>query len=291
MIIVKLIGGLGNQMFQYAAAKALALRHHTDVKVDTTELEIDPAGKFTKRHFELGIFEADIHIATKDELAPFLKLGNSKVKRELQRRLPFLYRRLMAVESGSPYHPEFLEYPENTYLSGFWQSELYFTNVAEEIRKDFTFANKIIEGNKELASKISITNSVSAHVRRGDYITNANANQFHGLCSLDYYNQAVSLISAKENGLELFVFSDDIAWCKENLKYDFPVHFVETNDAHGDMYLMSLCKHNIIANSSFSWWGAWLNRNPKKTVVAPKQWVADTSVNTQDLIPGGWIKI
>src|SRR3989344_4984067 len=159
------------------------------------------------------------------------------------------------------------------------------------IRKDFTFGATIVERNKKLASEISGTNSVSVHIRRGDYVTNANTNQFHGLCSLDYYNKAVSFISSKQNEMELFVFSDDIEWCKENLKYDFPIHFVETNDAHSDMYLMSLCKHNIIANSSFSWWGAWLNDNFQKIVVAPSQWIADASVNTQDLIPKGWIKI
>lgn len=291
MIIVKLIGGLGNQMFQYATAKALAIKHSTDIKVDTIELEVDPEGKFTKRHFELGIFEADIRIASKEEIAPFLKLGSSKFKRELQRRLPFLFSRLMAVESGTPYHPEFSKYPKHTYLSGFWQSELYFKDVAEEIKKTFTFGSKITDGNKELAAEILSSNSVSVHIRRGDYVTNTSANQFHGLCSLDYYNEAVTLIASKQSGIELFVFSDDIAWCKENLKYDFPIHFVETNSAHSDMYLMSLCKHNIIANSSFSWWGAWLNSNAQKVVVAPKQWIANASVNTKDLIPHNWLRI
>jgi hypothetical protein len=291
MIIVKLIGGLGNQMFQYAAGKALALRHHTEVKVDTIELESDPEGKFTKRHFELGIFESKITIASKEEVNAFSNLGGSKIKREFQRRFPFLFSRLMAVESGTPYHPEFTKYPKHTYLSGFWQSELYFKDVAQDIKKDFTFGAKIIDRNKELATKILGVNSVSVHVRRGDYVSNANAHQFHGLCSLDYYNQAVSMIAEKQGAIELFVFSDDIAWCKENLKYDFPIYFVETNDAHSDMYLMTLCKHNIIANSSFSWWGAWLNNHSQKIVVAPKQWIVDPSVNTKDIIPQSWIKL
>ncbi len=291
MIVVKLIGGLGNQMFQYAAGKALALRHHTEVKVDTIELESDPEGKFTKRHFELGIFEAKITVASKEEINAFSNLGKNKFKRELQRRFPFLFNRMMAVESGTPYHTEFTKYPKHTYLSGFWQSELYFKDVAQDIKKDFTFGAKIVDRNKELLAKISGVNSVSVHVRRGDYVSNANAHQFHGLCSLDYYNQAISLLSNKQDAIELFVFSDDIAWCKENLKYDFPVNFVETNDAHSDMYLMSLCKHNIIANSSFSWWGAWLNNNSQKIVVAPKQWIADPSVNTKDIIPQSWIKL
>lgn len=291
MIIVKLIGGLGNQMFQYAAGKALALRHHTDVKVDTIELESDPEGKYTKRHFELGIFEAKIKIATKEEINAFSNLGGSKIKRELQRRFPFLFSRLMAVESGTTYHPEFTRYPKHTYLSGFWQSELYFKDAAQEIKKDFTFGTPIIDKNKELAAKILGVNGVSVHVRRGDYVSNVNAHQFHGLCSLDYYNHAVSMIAEKQDGIELFIFSDDIAWCKENLNYDFQIHFIETNDAHSDMYLMSLCRHHIIANSSFSWWGAWLNTNPSKIVIAPKQWVADTSVNTKDIIPQSWIKL
>lgn len=291
MIIVKLIGGLGNQMFQYAAGRALALRHQTDLRVDTFELESDPEGKFTKRHFELGIFEANIQRASKEEIGRFSNLGSNKIKRELQRRFPTVFNRLMAVEKGSPYHHEFTKYPKHTYLNGFWQSELYFKNVASQIRSDFKFNPTIIEGNKEMASKISSVNSVSLHIRRGDYVTNTNAHSFHGLCSIDYYNEAVKLISEKENGIELFVFSDDIPWCKENLKYNFPIHFVETHNAHSDMYLMSLCKHNVIANSSFSWWGAWLNANPKKMVIAPKQWIADPSVNTKDVIPVSWIKL
>jgi hypothetical protein len=291
MIIVKLIGGLGNQMFQYAAAKALALRHGTYVKVDTMDLEKDAEGKFTQRHFELEIFEEAIERATEDEIKPFLKFANLKVMREFQRRLPFLFKHLMAFESGSPYHPEFSSYPANTYLSGFWQSELYFKAYQNEIVKAFRFNRAIIEQNRALAELISKKNSVSLHIRRGDYVSNLNANTFHGLCSMEYYTAAVQRIYEKHQDIELFIFSDDISWCRNNLTFCQPLHFVETNNAASDLYLMSQCRHNIIANSSFSWWGAWLNQNHDKIIIAPKQWIADKSVDTKDIIPESWVKL
>lgn len=291
MIIVKLIGGLGNQMFQYAAGKALALRHQTNLKVDTIELNSDPEGKYTKRHFELHLFNTTVLPASKDEIVLFENLDNTKFKRELQRRFPFLFKYLKAVESGSPYHQEFEKYPVNTYLSGFWQSELYFKRYEKEIRQDFSFNQNVVEANQELASEIITQQAVSLHVRRGDYVSNANAHSFHGICSMEYYDRAVNTITTKHPDVALFVFSDDLDWCKANLKYNLPITFVKTDNAHSDMYLMSLCKHNIIANSSFSWWGAWLNAYANKIVIAPKQWLADPNVNTKDIIPQSWIKL
>jgi hypothetical protein len=168
---------------------------------------------------------------------------------------------------------------------------LYFKNIETIIKNDFIFNQNIIDKNKDLVSKIESCNSISLHVRRGDYVQNKITNQFHGLCSLKYYNNAIHYIEMKIKNIEIFVFSDDISWCKENLKYNLPIHFMDTNDAHSDLYLMTKCKHNIIANSSFSWWGAWLNTNKEKIVIAPKQWFADQSVITQDIIPAQWIKL
>jgi hypothetical protein len=135
---------------------------------------------------------------------------------------------------------------------------------------------------------------VSLHIRRGDYVSNKSTLQFHGLLEMDYYLQAISQIKEKEKAIELFVFSDDLAWCQSHLNLSEKIHFVDVNskrDFHFDLFLMSHCKHNIIANSSFSWWGAWLNKNSEKIVIAPKKWLADTSVNTKDIIPSTWIQI
>jgi hypothetical protein len=291
MIVTKLIGGLGNQMFQYAAGKALALRHDVVVKVDLSELNSHAGDKYTQRHYELGIFASGIQVANDKDLAPFLNGDKSRLQRELQRRMPFLFGTLSAVESGSGYHPEFKKYPKNTYLQGFWQSEQYFKDYETEIRKDFRFRESVTEACKPLKTKIVACNSVSLHVRRGDYVNNPSANKFHGLCSPQYYASAVNHILETQKDLEIFIFSDDINWCKENLKFDVPVHFMETGSAYEDMYLMSQCHHNIIANSSFSWWGAWLNDHADKIVVAPKQWFADSSVNISDIIPASWLKL
>lgn len=291
MIIAKLIGGLGNQLFQYAAARSLALKHGVEAKVDSSVLETDTKGVYTQRKFELSSFAADIQIANEKELKPFLNKYNSKFIRTLQRNAPGLFSTLYVKENGNRFNMGFLGWPANTYLDGFWQSELYFKFYEEEIRSDLEFNAEIKNKNKDLANKINSLNSVSLHVRRGDYVSLASANQFHGLCSLDYYNEAVKTIADKAGAIELFVFSDDQTWCKQNLKFNFPIHFVETNDAYSDMYLMTQCKHNIIANSSFSWWGAWLNANENKVVVAPKKWFNEPSIDTTDVIPIEWLQL
>lgn len=148
--------------------------------------------------------------------------------------------------------------------------------------------------NEQVAQNILSVNAVSLHVRRGDYVSNLTINQFHGTCSLEYYNQAIAQIAKKVETPHFFVFSDDPEWVKSNLKIDYSITIVDHNNAdknYEDIRLMSLCKHHIIANSSFSWWGAWLCRNPNKIVIAPLKWFNDKSINTTDLIPDGWIKI
>lgn len=290
MIITKLIGGLGNQMFQYAAAKALAVKHGVEVKVDTSELEKDSAGVYTQRHFELTCFKGKIEVASKAELKPFYDKYSSTLMRFLQRNFPAVFRTLYAKEKGSTFNPDFLSFPANTYLDGFWQSEVYFKAFEVEIREDFDFKQEIKDRNKQLAEKINAVISISLHVRRGDYVSNAITNKFHGLCPPSYYQDAVKHLMEKGN-IELFIFSDDLEWCKQHSKFSLPTHFIETKSAFDDMYLMSLCKHNIIANSSFSWWGAWLNANPDKTVIAPEKWFASETQDTTDLIPYTWIKM
>ena len=150
MIISKLLGGLGNQMFQYAAGKALALRHEVNIKVDTTSLKKDSKGEYTQRNFELSIFETPIDVATEKDLEAFKNLSNKKLNRYIKRKFPSFYSSLIVFESGNRYHKEFLKYPANTCLNGFWQSEKYFRKFEKEIRHDFTFQKNIIEQNQSL---------------------------------------------------------------------------------------------------------------------------------------------
>lgn len=291
MIVAKLIGGLGNQLFQYAAAKALALRHNVDTKVDVSFLNSDSEGRYTQRFFDLTCFENDITIATKSECDLFLNKKSNKVTRELQICFPFLFNHVLFFESGSSYQYHFIKLPKSTYLNGYWQSELYFKNYELEIRNQLHFKKQIIDDCKHWLDKIKNTDSIALHVRRGDYVTLKEANSFHGTCNLTYYTNALNYLLAKVSMPTLYIFSDDLEWCKTNLSYNYPTYFVDTNNQHHDLFLMSECQHNIIANSSFSWWAAWLNANPNKIVVAPEQWFTDKSINTNDLIPASWHKI
>jgi hypothetical protein len=172
-------------------------------------------------------------------------------------------------------------------------SEKYFIDAEKQIRKDFVFKLPMQNENIGLAKKISQVNAISLHVRRGDYASNPQNIATHGLCSIDYYQAAIKHMVEQVKNPYFFVFSDDSAWVTSNLKIDFLHQYVDHNhgkESYNDMHLMSLCKHNIIANSSFSWWGAWLNQNAEKIVFAPKQWFSK-STDTIDLIPSNWIRI
>lgn len=283
------MGGLGNQMFQCAAGRALALHLNTPLKLDDSFLKQNTNGVYTQRHFDLQGFEMVSDLIETSELQAFFDKYDSKFTRFINRN--FKFKTHILNENGHQYQNDFYNVSKNTLIKGFWQSEKYFVKFEEQIRKDFVIKAELLSGTEEWMSKIIKSNSVSIHVRRGDYVTNFNSNNFHGICSLDYYEKAVHLISSSNLNVELFVFSDDIEWCKLNMKFKQPTFFIETNSSYQDLFLMQNCKHNVIANSSFSWWGAWLNKNSKKIVVAPKNWFKNTSVNISDVIPADWIKI
>jgi len=293
MIIVKLMGGLGNQMFQYAAGCCLAHLHKTELKLDLSYLEADPANKYTKRHYALDVFNIHASMATEKDIKPFLPLYRNKYHSTLQRKLPILFSKIVANESGHAFMKEFYSFPKNTYLNGFWQSELYFQPIKEILLNDFSIKQEPDAANLALSEKMKSTNAVSLHIRRGDYVENKQANQFHGTCSLAYYHQAISYIKTVCESAHLFVFSDDVTWAKSNLNSVLPVTYVDINASKPqfDIWLMSLCKHNIIANSSFSWWGAWLNQHPNKLVIAPTQWFAGTEAQSHNIYPQKWIMI
>lgn len=186
---------------------------------------------------------------------------------------------------------------KDIFLSGYWGSEKYFKNIQSIIRKEFTLKESLSPGSKQWEEKIkSAVKSVSIHVRRGDYINTEINRKIYAVVPPEYYYKCIEMLKQKYNDLSVFVFSNDIAWCRENLRFDLPMEFVEGNDEdHGyeDMHLMSLCKHNIIANSTFSWWGAWLNSNPEKMVFYPEKFfnIKDKWHDTIDGYPDDWIKV
>ncbi len=289
MIIVKLIGGLGNQMFQYAAGKALASQYNTVLKLDKSHLEKNSGGAHTQREFELHVFDLKTEFASPAEIAPFLKHAESKLYRELYRKIPSLFGKKYIAENSHSYNSSLPKYGPDAYLEGFWQSEKYFSAIRDTLRKEFTFKNQSDQQNSSLLEKLNQTDSVSLHIRRADYVNDKTINSYHGTCDSEYYRKAVEAIKKVASKPELFIFSDDIAWCRENLSFDMPMHFIDHNKGKQnfeDMRLMSHCKHNIIANSSFSWWGAWLNKNKKKQVIAPKNWFKEKT--SPDIYPAGW---
>lgn len=295
MIIIKLQGGLGNQMFQYAMGRQLSIINNTNLKLDLTFLlDRTPREHLTFRDYELGAFRINPQIAEESEVRLFTQNDPfSRIKRL------FASTKLVA-EKNLRFQPNILNSGNQVYLNGYWQCEKYFDAIRTELLDDFILKestlNKLHENvihteTKELMLK---SNSVSVHFRRGDYVSDSVTSQFHGTCSMNYYQDAIGRIADQITNPHFFLFSDDPEWLVSNrIIDDFPTTVVTTSNMHLDMHLMSLCKHNIIANSSFSWWGAWLNSNPEKMVIAPKRWfVKDVSnEQTQDLIPQNWIRL
>ncbi len=289
MIIIKLVGGLGNQMFQYALGRHLALLNNTKLYLDITHYETD-----TLRKYELSCFDIQAKIADKQMLDDFTQYPHHLSRWQRLCQYYILGRRnLMITEPHFQYAEGIAgNYKENIYLAGYWQSEKYFKAVETLIRKDVMLVKPLTFKAQEFERIIKSKNSVSLHIRRGDYIANATVLEVHGVCSLNYYQQSIELIKQRIEKPTFFVFSDDITWCKANLQIDSEVVFIENLQYnYEDLRLMSSCQHHIIANSSFSWWGAWLNPNPDKIVIAPKEWFATTERNYQDVIPETWIKI
>jgi hypothetical protein len=180
------------------------------------------------------------------------------------------------------------------YLDGYWQSERYFSDIAGVLRQEFTAEAPLDRENEALAAGIAAVNAVSLHVRRGDYVDDPTTNRFHGICAPDYYQRAVDFVASRVEAPRLFVFSDDLQWTRANLRFSVPMTFVDANPpdcGYRDMRLMTRCRHHIVANSSFSWWGAWLNPSREKIVVAPCRWFGASRNDTSDLIPPNWVRL
>lgn len=297
MIIVKLTGGLGNQMFQYAAARRLAELREAVLKLDLTILQSIQLDR-TPRAYELKYLNISADVATPQEIADITKFDTSwreSILRRFNRMLDVGKIRPQVIrERHFNFDPEVLYATDNSYLEGYWQSEKYFMDISDLLQNEFTFKFPLSGANLALAQEIEAVNSISLHVRRGDYVSNKVTVNKHGVCSLDYYRRCVASLIEKVADPHFYIFSDDPKWVRENISLPFQVTFVRNNGidkGYEDLRLMSLCRHNIIANSTLSWWGAWLNLNPGKIVFAPQNWFADTSIDTSDLIPEKWIKI
>ncbi len=289
MIIVRLKGGMGNQLFQYALGRALAIKYNTTLGLDVEYLlDRTPRKNFTFREYNLGDFNIQATIVSKKQI-PFL------YKNIFPGMLGILFDKIRAklfplpgIEKKYSFDPAILSIGPNAYLDGFWQSPKYFNEIADTIRKDITL-KQISPKVATVIDTIKSQNSVCVHIRRGDYV----GNEFHPVVDIAYYEKALEIISQEKPIDCLYVFDrDDIEWCKQHLTFKYPTIFVENDTSMAEVVsIMSSCNHFVMANSSLSWWVAWLGQHPQKVVVAPKQWFADTSIDTRDLIPPEWIRI
>jgi hypothetical protein len=295
LIIAKLYGGLGNQMFQYAFGRFLAIRNNVELKLDvTTLLQNEIKDGSTYRNFELDKFKIQTSIANEEDIQPYKVSKFKKAWDYISLNLPFHSKHFYLREPHFYFFAKAIKTPKDAYIDGYWQSEKYFESIRMQLLNEFTPVNTLSTQTLELLPKIKNAQSVSVHVRRGDYVSTIPANTIHGTCKPEYYDEAIKFITEKLENPILYVFSDDPDWFEKNIKTKHSTVFVKHNigqNSYEDIYLMSQCQHNIIANSSFSWWGAWLNDNKNKIVVAPKNWFTDNGPNAKDLICKSWIQI
>jgi glycosyltransferase involved in cell wall biosynthesis len=294
MVIVKLYGGLGNQMFQYALGLKMAKKLRTELKMDLGFFQTAHGPLVTSRAYELDSWGIAARQASERELRPYLSPNTNLISRLIVKLSGPSKRYVKVREKQFNFDPSIGDLHGELYLDGYWQSAYYFNDTEEFIRTAYCLKTVPDERNLRMETIVTNSESVAIHVRRMDYVKNPEVNSFHGVLEAAYYLKAVRLLQEKYTDLHLFLFSDDPLWVAENLKFDVPSTVIQHNDSsqsHMDMWLMSRCKHQIIANSSFSWWAAWLNQYPNKTVVAPLNWFADKNRNTNDLIPTSWIRL
>ena len=290
MIIVQLKGGFGNQLFQYAAGLSLASYHNVAVKVDISALAKPDEQINTIRNFDLKSICLPPEIATQQEIDDLI--NSNLFAKAIEKILPS-YKRKIYKEASFNFDPNFYNAGSHLYLKGYRQSERYFKKIKEKVQQQFVLQPQLTLHFKEKAKELQSTTSVAVHIRMGDY-NDKQVMDYHGILSEDYYQSAFQHINARIKNATFYIFTDDVKWVKENMEMPPSAEFVSgsiTQNHYEDFYLMSKCRHQVIANSSFSWWAAWLNPNPQKIVIAPKKWFNNPSLDTTDLIPGEWKKM
>lgn len=288
-IIIKIQGGLGNQLFQYALGRNLSLSRNLQVRYDLSWF-----GAQSKRKYELDKLQTIIDLAPNHETE---KLRRYQKKSWLRHPIHNLFQAnsLKYVhEKNICFDSNILSIKPPAYLDGHWISEKYFFKIAAQLREEMRPKDKPTGENAKILEAIVRQEAIAVHIRRGDYIQERQTNKFHGTATIDYYQKAAQYILEKIISPVFYLFSDDLEWAKNNIHINAPIIFVSqngVNQAHEDLRLMYSCKHFIIANSTFSWWGAWLSASSDKMIITPKKWFINQRINTKDLLPGSWIKI
>ena len=284
-VTVAIFGGLGNQLFQYAMGRALSLRTRRSLELDLRFYEHRKAFDFGLNHFNI-----QATIGTPDSLPP-----------ARTNRLRYFYWRYLSArntfirEGNKRRAGENLQTKDNIYLHGYWQSENHFLDSIAQIRCDLSPVQPPTKQHKEILLRVNSCNSVAIHVRRGDYVSNPKAKKIYAECPNRYYKRAIRMIEEKTNkSTKPFIFSDDPEWAADNLNLGVNSEIVSTDPPSlpsQELWTMANCMHQVIANSTFSWWAAWLNKNPEKIVVAPKQWMRSRTSSELGLIPNGWLVV
>lgn len=290
-IIVRLQGGLGNQLYCYATARALSLKTNKKLLIDARPIK----GEGTKRQYDLSVFNIkENHVSG---ITKWITrwVASVRLGKIFKTGFPLAWNYKMIRDKEKGYDASLLDqYNGNMILQGYWQSFKYFENEEDLLKEEFTVKNPPDAVNKQWIDEIENLESVCLHVRRGDYVSNSAANALHGTCTPEYYQKSINTILQKVNNPIFFVFTDDPVWAENNLSIPAPFKIVKHNlgkNDYEDLRLMSNCKHFIIANSSFSWWGAWLSKNNYKVVIAPKKWFNIDNVPSEDRIPNNWIRL
>ena len=264
MIIIRLQGGLGNQLFQYALGEALS--RNNLVKYDVSFFD-NPS--FTARQLHLQHFKTNLNLAAPEEVAAFFRPRSHRLIRKGLNLITPLHMKTRFHESPADsyrFKSGILNLRHSIYLDGYWQNELYFSGISKKIRHKYTLLEPL--KGSSLQKILKSPQAVAIHIRRGDYVKLGVA------LSLDYYLRAIEKIKCRLEHPSFFCFSDDIEFVKQNLPATIheSMEFIVPGNDFEDLMLMAMCKHQIIANSSFSWWGAWLNQNPNKIIIAPQSW-------------------
>jgi len=289
MIISKISGGLGNQMFQYAIGRSLSIYNKVDFKMDISFYNTDK-----KRKYTLDKFNIVEKFATEKEIKHFKRYEEKSGRRNLLHNIFFANRKKYYKEKMQGFSKEVFDLKPPIYIDGVFINEKYLKDVEHIIRRDLTLKNPLSAYYSELVKRINNTNAVALMIRRGDFVTEKKTNSFHGLCSLDYYYEAIKQVCKFEKNPTFFISSDDIEWAKENLKIDHPVYFIDAPIPidYENLIVMSKCRHFIIANSTYSWWIAWLSDNEDKKVYSPSRWINKPGADAKsDFLPESWITI
>ena len=292
MIITRLWGGLGNQMFQYAAGRALALRSGVPLQLDIYDLvDRTPRENFVHRDCDLGLLMAPLDFASLADLGRACEKPSSPLTRLTLRYRKELLRRNTFQEKGGQFQPSLINAQnKHAYLAGYWHDERYFSDFREIIAQDFAMRG---DHQSDYLEPIASSEAVCLHVRRTDFVNIATELEYRTQCGEYYYRQAIDLISEKHKDIQIFGFSDDVEWCEENMKLQHPITWIPESEAGvkggTHFWLMRQCKHFIIPNSTFAWWAAWLSENPSKMVVCPKQWYNTQEDQSEGFLPNDWI--